>query len=232
MRKAKVSGTVAFLVGAAALLASNDARATREIGLGAAYDMRAPVGGFRSFVPNTSFSGFQVKWDFYPLDALSTGVEVQYHLFQRDLVTDSVAFQDGVTTATTFRYASFWSFVPTVRYHFFEHGALRPYLSLGAGAASVTSAILVSDVSRRDNGAAFVLQPSVGVLWRLSPERWTPSPDAGAEGAAPGMRPRRKPMESMFGLTASLTYTFTTADVASASDVSYAGLQLGIYAKP
>lgn len=231
MRNAKVSGMVAFLVGAAALLASTDARATREVGLGATYDMRAPVGGFRSFVPNTSFTGFQVKWDFYPLHALSTGVEVQYHLFQRDLLTDTVGFQNEAITATTFRYSSFWSFVPTVRYHFFEHAALRPYVGLGLGAASVTSAVLVSDVSRRDTSPAFVVQPSVGVLWRLSPERWVPSPDGGAEGAAPGM-PARKPMESMFGLTASVTYTYTTADVLTANDVSYAGVQLGIYAKP
>jgi hypothetical protein len=42
----------------------------------------------------------------------------------------------------------------------------------------------------------------------------------------------RKPMESMFGLTASATYAYTTADVAGSSNVSYAGLQIGIYAKP
>ena len=232
MRNAKVSWVVSLLVGGATLLASNDASATKEVGLGATYDMRAPVGGFRDFVPNTSFTGFQVKWDFYPLDALSTGVEVQYHLFQRDLALGSVAFPDGAITATTFRYASFWSFIPTVRYHFFEHGAIRPYLSLGAGAAAVTSAILVSDVSRRDNAAAFVIQPSAGVLWRLSPERSLRATDGGEEGDGPGIGPVRKPMESMFGLTASVTYTFTTADVPSANNVSYAGLQVGIYVKP
>lgn len=36
----------------------------------------------------------------------------------------------------------------------------------------------------------------------------------------------------MFGVTASVTYAFTTADVGGAHNVAYAGLQLGIYAKP
>ncbi|NVL67826.1 hypothetical protein, partial [Escherichia coli] len=44
--------------------------------------------------------------------------------------------------------------------------------------------------------------------------------------------PRRRPRESMFGVTVSMTYAFTTADVGGARNVGFAGFQLGIYAKP
>jgi hypothetical protein len=218
---------VAFGVGVAALVSSSEASATREVGLGATYEMNAPVGAFRSFSPNTSFTGFRARWDYYPLEALSTGVEFQYQLFQRDLVNDTVAIPDGAVTATTFRYASLLSVVPTVRYHFVALGALRPYLSFGAGVASLTAAVLVSDVSRRETSAAFIMQPSAGVFWRLSPERVPRPPDV---TAGPG--PIHRPTEPTFGLTASITYTFTTGDVVGANDISYAGIQLGIYAKP
>ena len=120
--------------------------------------------------------------------------------------------------------------MPTARYYLFPHGDLRPYAELGVGGSGVTSVVLVSDQSQRTNVGAFLVQPSVGVLWRL----WRAEPEAveavdydvGSVGRV------RKPLESMFGLTASATYTYTTADVVGSNDVQYAGLQVGIYAKP
>jgi hypothetical protein len=44
------------------------------------------------------------------------------------------------------------------------------------------------------------------------------------------MRPRR--VDRTYGLTASFTYSFTTAEVVGAHNVAYAGFQVGIYAKP
>jgi hypothetical protein len=219
----------ALLVSTAVMAASATAHAEKEVALGASYDARAPVGDFRRLIPETSFGGFQARWDFYPLDALATGIEVQYNLFQRSSKTDTISTDDAAFTGTTFRYAGFWSLMPTVRYYLFAHSTIRPYAELDAGVVAVTSAVLVSDQSRRDLVTAFIVQPSVGLLWRLTPDR-TSNVQIDPEEAAAG--PLRRPLESMVGLTASVTYAFTTADVIAASNVSYAGFQLGIYAKP
>lgn len=228
MSHSRVRWVAALLVSAAVSTTSGDAAAEKEVALGAAYDTRVPIGGLRTLIPNASFTGFQAKWDYYPLDGLSTGFEVQYNLFHRGTETDTLAIPGGAVTATTFRYASIWSLLPTVRYYLFPRGALRPYAALGAGVVAVSSVVLVSDLNQRDLSTAFTAQPSVGLLWRLTPDR-TKSPAAsGVEGVAP----LRKPLESMFGLTASATYAFTTADVAGASNISHAGVQIGIYAKP
>lgn len=228
MKHARVTWSAAVLVGLITSTASRDAAAANEIALGAAYDARAPLGSLRRLTPDASFGGFQAKWDFYPIDALATGFEVQYNIFQRSPTTDTLALADGALTGTTFRYASFWSILPTVRYYLFAHSALRPYGELGAGVVGVTSAVLVSDQSQREINNGFIFQPSVGILWRLTSEH-TPS---ATDDADSGYRSRRAPLESMFGLTASATYAFTTADVIAANNVSYAGFQIGIYAKP
>jgi hypothetical protein len=221
---------VAPLLLATALL-SGTAHAAREVGLGVTYDARAPIGNFRDFVPNVSFAGFQAKWDFFPLDALSVGIEAQYQLFQRGVETNTTPIANGAVTAPTYKYTSIWSFLPTVRYYL-SSGALRPYVALGTGVSSTTGGILVSDLSPRNQGVAFIVQPSIGVLWQLWSDL-TPRPGDPGEGALlAGVSPRRKPMESMFGLTASITYAYTTADVLGVTDIGYAGIQLGIYAKP
>ena len=218
-----------LLVSLAASTASRDAAAESEVALGAAYDARVPVGSFRRALPTSSFSGFQARWDYYPLDALATGIEVQYNLFQRPSTTDTLTTADGAITGTTFRYASFWSLMPTARYYLFPHSALRPYAEIGAGVTGVTSVVLVSDQSQRDITTAFIFQPSVGVLWRV----WQPARDTSLEGyAVPAVGAPRKPLESMVGLTASATYSYTTADFIGSNNVSYAGFQIGIYAKP
>jgi hypothetical protein len=231
MKHAHVSCTAALLVGLAVVACSGTAAAEREVGLGVAYDARAPIGSFHRTIPEISYGGLQARWDFYPLDALATGIQVQYNLFQRPSTTDTLTTADGAITGTTFRYASFWAAIPTVRYYLFPRSAFRPYAELGIGGVGVTTVVLLSDQSQRDVTTALIVQPSVGVLWRI----WEPSPpetspeDEAVMAAAGKMR---KPMESMFGLTASATYAYTTADVAGSSNVSYAGLQIGIYAKP
>lgn len=230
MKHAQVTRVAALLVGVAATALSGNASAEREVALGAAYDARVPIGSFRRTIPEASFGGFQARWDYYLTDAIALGVGVQYNLFQRGTTTDTLSTADGAITGTTFRYASFWAAMPTVRYYLFPHSDLRPFAELGVGGAGVTSVVLVSDQSQRDITAALIVQPSVGVLWRL----WHAEPepveavdyDVGAVGGV------RKPLESMFGLTASATYAYTTADVVGSSNAQYAGLQVGIYAKP
>jgi hypothetical protein len=226
VRRLRITWAGALLASAATIATTRDAAAEKEVALGAGYDTRVPVGSFRRVIPNASFAGFQARWDFFPVDSLSIGLDVQYNLFKRDTKTDTLAIADGAITATTFRYASLWSFLPTVRYYFVPRGPLRPYASLSAGVTAVTSVALVSDLSQRELSAAFITQPSAGVLVRLTPDR---TARAAADNDAP---PLRKPLESMVGLTASVTYAFTTADVAGTSNISHAGIQIGIYAKP
>lgn len=213
--RARIASVVATTI--AALLASEIAQAAEEVGLGVTYDPRVPIGSFRGFAPNVAFSGLQAKWDYFPTNKLSTGVELQYNLFQNDVASETVSIPNGAVNAATFRYLSLWSLIPTARYYFAE-GVLRPWVGLGAGVSSSTSAILVSDLSRRETGWAFIAQPSAGVFWQLSRERHESL--------------LREPTESIFGLTASVAYAFTTADVIGASNVGFAGVQVGVYAKP
>lgn len=231
MTNAHLRCGAALLVGISFVARSGIAAADREIGIGIAYDARAPIGSFRRAIPETSFGGFQARWDYYPLAALATGIEVQYNLFQRPSTTDTVAIVDGAITGTTFRYASFWSAMPTARYYLFPQGDLRPYAELGVGVVGVTTVLLVSDQPQRNVTNALIVQPSAGFLWRV----WQPSKPGNSredEAMLASAGPMRKPMESLFGLTASVTYAYTTADVIGSSNVSYAGIQVGIYAKP
>jgi hypothetical protein len=225
---------VLFGTALAAVLAATPAHAAKEFGLGAAYDPRLPVGSFRSFTPDAAFVGFQLKWDFFPLDSLSTGLAVQYHLFRRGLETNTLPLPTGAITAPSFHYATFWSFVPTARYYL-KSRTIQPYVELGVGAAAVASNVLVSDLGQHFAGGALVVQPSIGALWRLhtddseNAERAEVERDLASRGA-PARSPRR--VDHMFGLTASFTYSYTTADVVGARNVAYAGFQFGVYAKP
>jgi hypothetical protein len=198
------------------------ANAAKEIGLGLTYDPRMPIGSFHDAMPNIAFGGMQAKWDYFPLDSLSTGMEVQYHLFQQGPQTGTIPIENGAVTAPVFRSASIWSFLPTARWYFSTR-SLRPYASLGVGLTSASEAVVVSDISRRERATALIVQPSLGVLWRFV--------DA-TQPATEGLPPLRRPLESLVGLTASLAWAFTTSDVLGASDVGYVGIQIGLYAKP
>lgn len=229
MKRSRGSVVAFLFVTVATVVTSSAAHAAKEIGLGIAYDPRVPVGSFRDVIPNVAFTGLQAKWDYFPLDRLSLGVGVQYHLFQRGTQTDTVAIPNGAVTAPNYRYATFWSALPVARYYFSTR-TFRPYVELGAGVSSSVATVLVSDLGVRNSGVAFIIQPSVGVLWRLPVSRSAGTGDGDLPPPSTGYS--RKPLESMFGLTASLTYAFTTTDLAGASNVGYAGIQLGIYAKP
>jgi hypothetical protein len=212
------------------------ANAAKEIGLGAAYDPRIPIGSFRSFVPDVAWSGFQAKWDYFFTDTLSIGLAVQYQLFRRGLNTNTLELPQGAVTAPSFQYAVFWSFIPTARYYFSSTEAVRPFAELGVGITAASDNFLVSDLSRHDATAALIVQPSVGVLLPLHTndaerhEQEAIFKDSETPGH-PVARGARS-LESMFGVSASLACSFTTADVVGARDVVYAGVQVGIYAKP
>jgi hypothetical protein len=232
MKKYRVVSSVSLVALAlASTLAVRPAHAAREIGLGAAFDPRVPIGSFREFSPDATFRGLQAKLDYFPLDALSIGLDVQYNLFRRDLATDTVEIPNGAATAPTFRYMSFWSVLPTARYYA-SSSTFRPYAELGVGLSSTNASVLVSDLSVRDVGAALIVQPSIGVLWKIAPGPGSTSDGGGGEALPPAKGFHTKPLDSLFGLTASLTYSFTTADAGRASNVMYAGIQVGIYAKP
>jgi opacity protein-like surface antigen len=223
------SALASTIAGACICTVSSDVAAANEIGLGASYDARAPLGSFRTSIKNTSFAGLQVKWDFFPMDVFALGFEVQYNLFERGEATETVTRADAAITGTSFHYATFWSFLPTARYYLFARNMVRPYAELGVGATFVTSALLISDQPQRDTSPAFIVQPSVGVLVRLTPDRRKEELAERERELGPDAR---QPLESMFGLTASVTYAYTTADVLTSNNVSYAGFQVGIYAKP
>lgn len=215
----------------AALTTSGTARADREIGLGLNYDPRVPVGGFRDLVPSAALAGVQGKWEYYAIaDRLAVGFDLQYHYFQKGAEQTTVAIDNGAATAAFTRYAYFITVIPTVRWFPWTSRVVRPYLEVGAGVTSATGAVLASDLSRRSNEGGFVAQPSLGVVWALV------SRDSGASTWAAGVAENepvsvRKPRESMFGITTSVAWAFTTADVLTAKNVNYVGVQLGVYSK-
>ncbi|MEA2747137.1 MAG: hypothetical protein QOI41_1280 [Myxococcales bacterium] len=217
-----------FLLGD--VVTGSTAGAAEEVGLGVAYDVRAPAGSFRSVIPDVGYAGIQAKWDYFPLDELSIGVDIQYNQFRR---RPTVPDADGSPTPPAYHNVGFWSFLQTARYYF-SSSALRPYAELGAGLSTATGATLVDDLSRRNAVTGLVVQPSIGVLLRFSEDdrvRSSTNDEREAGLLDLGLR-RRPPRESMFGVTASLTYAFTTTEVGGARNVGFVGFQLGIYAKP
>lgn len=213
----------------AVLATTGTAHAQREIGVGVSYDPRMPLGSLHDLVPNPGVAGVQGKWEYYPIDQrLAVGFYLQYNYFQKGPETTTVAIQNGAATAPFTRYAYFLSLIPTIRYFPLGPGSrvARPYAELGTGIADANSGVLASDLSRRTNGAAFVVQPSVGVLWAIVSKQ--SEPVAGLENY-PNIVPRTR--ETMFGIVTSAAWTFTTADLISASNVSYVGVQVGVYTK-
>lgn len=221
MKRTRWSFACSLFIALIVSATTGTARAAREFGYGVTYDPRIPLGSFRDFVPDISFGGLQAKMDYFPIDSLSLGLEGQYHLFQRGAETSTAPIDNGAVTGALFRRASFWSFLPTARWYFSSR-ALRPYAALGVGLATRTETLIVSDLSRHDTSVALIIQPSLGVLWRF----------ADTTDREPSNELARKPLDSLFGLTASVTYAYTTADVLGANNVGYAGIQVGIYAKP
>ncbi len=226
----------ASLLGLAQAATSGTAHADREIGLGVSYDPRVPVGSLRDLVPAVAVAGVQGKWEYYAIaDTLALGFDVQYHYFQEGTQTRTVPFENGAATATFTRYAYLFSLIPTVRW--FPGGStlrtFRPFLELGAGVTSATGAVLASDLSRRSNLGGFVAQPSIGVVWALmsrdslhSASTVKPAEDEPWTAWIPSRR-----REAMLGISASLAWAFTTADVLTAKDINYVGVQLGVYTK-
>jgi hypothetical protein len=215
-----------FLLGNVAT--ASTASAADEGGLGIAYDMRSPAGSFRGVVPDVGAAGVQLKWDYFPIDELSLGFDIQCNTFRRG---PPALAANRVASLPSYRNLAFWSFLWTAR-HYLSTGALRPYAELGAGLSAATGAT-AEDLSRREVVAGFVVQPAVGLLMRFSEDDRVPfSSDAETEAHIRRIGSRRGPDDSLFGVTVSAAYSFTTVDIGGARDVGFVGFQLGIYAKP
>jgi hypothetical protein len=221
------------LVALATIVTAKGARADKEIGLGVSYDPRLPVGSLRTLVPDVALAGVQGQWEYYVVaDKLAAGFQFQYHYFQGGRGVTTVQIDNGAATAPFTRYAYFLTFLPTVRWLPAGRSSrtVRPYVELGAGATSATSALLASDLSRNRNEGGFVLEPSAGVLWAIaSREIGAPTSSGAAEEGAPPLPNRRR--ETMLGVQTSVAWAFTTADVVAARNVSYLGVQVGLYSK-
>jgi hypothetical protein len=221
------------LAALATITTSSTARADREIALGLSYDPRVPVGSLHTLVPEIAYAGIQGKWEYYAIaDRLTVGFDVQYQYFQQGTKVATEPLPNGAVTAPFTRYAYFFSILPSVRWFFLgpESRFVRPFVEVGLGATSATAAVLASDLSRRSNVGGFIAQPSVGVIWAIvSREGIRPTAASASLETEPWRtRPGR---ESMIGIVTSAAWSFTTADVLSARNVSYVGLQLGVYAK-
>jgi len=205
---------VASALGLALSAASERLLASGEVGFGLSYDARVPVGSFRNAIGDPSWQGFLGSFDYFPVDWMSIGVAGQYNLFQEGFGTQTTALPRGAITAEAFRYATIWSLYPVVRFYLAPLETLRPYFALGVGPVNVIQAVLTSDVYLRDDSWHLFVQPTAGVFLRLGPD--------------PNYGLREDPA---FGVTASVSYAFTTASLGDVSNLSYVGLQVGLYAK-
>jgi hypothetical protein len=202
------------------------------MGLGISYDPRISLGSLHDLVPTPAFAGVQGKWEYYAIDRrLTFGLELQYHYFQDRADVTTVERENGAVTAPFTRYAYFVAVLPSVRYFPWASTlrVVRPYAELGAGATSSTSAVQASDLIRRENTGGIIVQPSVGIIWAIVSHQ--ENHGGALEGSGPPASRTRSPRESMFGITASAAWAFTTADVLTATNVSYVGAQLGVYSK-
>lgn len=212
---------------------SASARADREIALGLSYDARVPTGSFRALVPDAGLAGAQGKWEYYAIpNRLALGFDVGYQYFQRGEAISTEQIDNGAATAPFTRYAYFFSIMPSVRWFPFPNSrVVRPYLEGAIGATSATAAILASDLSRRVNTGGLAVQPSAGIIWAIVSRDGSVSSVSSSESLQTEPWMSRRPRETMFGIATSVAWSFTTADVLAANNLSYAGLQVGIYTK-
>ena len=207
-------GCVAAAAALAVASGARDARAAGEVGFGAAYDARLPLFGFRDFVSDPAWGGFQSSLDFFFNDVFSAGIAGQYSLFRQDSPSQTTAIPNGAITSEAFKYAHVWSVYPIVRAYLAPHAALRPYVALGVGPMNVSHTILASDLVVSEEKWFLMVQPSAGLYYRLGPSfRYGLRDDPG------------------YGVVASVSYAITTARIADANDISYLGFELGLYSK-
>ncbi len=197
----------------AALTSSPRAFADDVMSASISYDARAPIGSFRNFISDVSFQGFQVDASYTISPHFSAGGALQYNHFQQQFGPQTFVVDSGAITAPTFREASTASLFPTATYYPLADGIVRPYATLGVGATSVTRAVQASDLSTRQSTLYVFVQPSAGAEFRL--------------GAPPGGAQR----DASYGATASVAYAFTTASFANVTNLSYFGVQIGLYAR-
>jgi len=199
---------------AAAIAAGGPARAAGEMGFGLSYDARVPLGSFRDFVSDPGWQGFQGSLDYFPIDAVSVGVAVQYELFRQDFPTQTMQIPNGAITSEVFRHAAVWSIFPVARAYLLPRAVVRPYLALGVGPVDVIHNAQASDVVVSNDRWALMVQPSAGVFYRIGP-----NPPYGLRDD-PG-----------FGVSASLSYAWTSSSFGAVSNLSSLGAQLGLYGK-
>jgi hypothetical protein len=205
---------VAVAVGLAVASVGRPAGAEGEVGFGLWYDARLPVASFRDAVTNPSWQGFGGSLDYFVFDWMSVGLAGQYNLFQQDFGKQTTPLPTGAITTETFRYVSIWSVFPVARFYPLPNAVIRPFFSLGIGPVNVIDGALASDVFLHHDSWHLLVQPSLGAFLRLGPD------------AEYGLRE-----DPAYGISASFSYAITTASVAGANDLSFVGVQLGLYAK-
>lgn len=207
-RLACAGGALTVLASSPRLLADDDLMSASI-----SYDARAPIGSFRNFITDVSFQGFQVDASYTISPHFSAGGAIQYNHFQQQFGLQTFVVDNGAITAPTFREASSASIFPTATYYPLGEGIVRPFASLGVGPTSITRAVQASDLTTRQSTLYFFVQPAAGAEFRFG------SPPGGAKELA------------SYGATASVAYAFTTASFANVTNLSYFGMQIGLYAR-
>jgi hypothetical protein len=209
-----IKPAVCAATAAVVLAAGPAASASGEVGFGVSYDARLPVGSFRRVVTKPAWQGFQATLDYFISDTFSIGVGGQYSLFQQNFSSQTIGLQNGALTSEVFKAASIWSLFATVHAYLWPHAVVRPYVALGVGPTDVIHTLLASDVAMRDEKWFLMAQPSAGAFYRIGPD------------PVRGLRD-----DPAIGLAASVSYALTTANLGNASDLSYFGVQVGVYSK-
>lgn len=194
-----------FLILPVAVILSFVAQAQQgEVRMTASLAAGMPTGDLKDLVDKTSFRGADVSVLYGLSEQISLGLNVGFQDFYQKFPRALYKLDDGSDiSAVLTNSIQTIPFLATVKYDFATGGAIKPYLSAGAGGAAVISRQYVGEHPNSNDKISFAARPGAGVYI-----------------------PFRKGGE--VGVNLGVNYTYIPFKQGDVSNLSYAGVTLGI----
>ncbi len=129
------------------------------------YQTSVPIGGARDFVPNMSFEGININWEYFIIDNVSVGLNLSYNNYNHKVGQRIYRPNENTAiNAAQYRYAQTFPIKAQAKYYMNPFGSVQLYSGLGIGALSAGQHIIIQDIDVWDNNWGFLLSPEIGAL--------------------------------------------------------------------
>lgn len=145
--------------------------AQHRVVMNAHYSVSLPVGGFKDYIPSTSFRGWNASVG-YRINqkvalGLTTGFQDFYEKFDRQFFKDEEGRDISAVVSHSLQTIPL---LATVHYTLSDQQRLQPYVAIGAGANLVIRSRYLGQFADNDNKFKFAARPEVGLFIPLKKE--------------------------------------------------------------